>query len=142
MPRTAISRRQQVLTDFRRSEILAAAAKVFGLKGFDATRMLDIANAAKLAKGTLYLYFPSKDAIYQGVIEQAIAELSVLSEEHMKREADFAGKLGAFIRVRIAYWHEQQSLYRVILSLSREGQSKKRSIAWQRKTVTVSGTPL
>lgn len=135
MPRMAVNRKQQVLTDFRRSEILSAATKVFGLKGFDATHMLDIAKAAQLAKGTLYLYFPSKDAIYQGVIEQAIAELSALTEEHIRREADFVGKLGAFIRVRIAFWHEQQSLYRVILSLNHEGPRKKRSIAWQRRAV-------
>jgi AcrR family transcriptional regulator len=127
--------RKQVIQDFRRSEILAAAAKVFGQKGYDATHMLDIAKAAQLAKGTLYLYFPSKDAIYDDVIKQAMAELSSLTDEHIARENDFAGKLGAFIRVRIAYWHEKQSLYRVILSMNREGRDKKQSLARQRKGV-------
>ncbi len=127
--------RKQVIQDFRRSEILSAAAKVFGQKGYDATHMLDIAKAARLAKGTLYLYFPSKDGIYEGVIKHAMAELSSLTEEHVAKESDFAGKLKAFIRVRIAYWHEKQSLYRVILSLNREERTKKRSIAWQRKGV-------
>ncbi len=134
MPRAGTTRKQ-VIQDFRRSEILAAAAKVFGQKGYDATHMLDIAKAAGLAKGTLYLYFPSKDAIYEGVIKHAMAELSSLTEKHVARESDFAGKLRAFIRVRIAYWHEKQSLYRVILSLNREERTKKRSIAWQRKGV-------
>jgi hypothetical protein len=53
----------------------------------------------------------------------------------VQREPTYAGKIAAFIRVRIAFWDEQQSLYRVILSLSREGQYRKRSIAWQRETV-------
>ncbi len=127
--------RKQVIQDFRRSEILNAAAKVFGQKGYHATHMLEIAEVAELAKGTLYIYFPSKDALYEGVVKQALAELSALTEEHILREADFAGKFRAFTRVRIAYWHERQTLYRVILSLGREGQSKKRSIAWQRIAV-------
>jgi len=130
---TATPTRKQVIQDFRRKEILAAAVKVFGQKGFDATLMADIAKAANLAKGTIYIYFPSKNALYEGVVKQALAELAQLSEEQIQREADFGGKLKAFIRVRIAYWQEKQALYRVILTLGREGKSKKRSIAWQRE---------
>jgi AcrR family transcriptional regulator len=47
--------RRQVLTDLRRSEILTAAIKVFGKKGFAATCVDDVAAAADIAKGTLYL---------------------------------------------------------------------------------------
>lgn len=135
MPRVAVDRKQKIVAEFRRSEILAAATKVFGNKGFEATRMDDIAKAAKLAKGTLYLYFNSKDAIYQATVRQALAELAALTEEQVRKESTLAGKIAAFIRVRVAFWDEQQSLYSVILSLSREGQYRKRSIAWQRETV-------
>jgi len=79
MPPTSAERKQQVVADFRRSEILAAATKVFANKGFDATRMEEIAKGAKLAKGTLYRYFDSKDAVHachsdRGACEQG-AEL-------------------------------------------------------------------
>jgi AcrR family transcriptional regulator len=127
-------RKQKIVADFRRSEILAAATKVFGSKGFEATRMEDIAKAAKLAKGTLYLYFDSKDAIYQATVRQALAELAALTEQEVQKEPTCAGKIAALIRVRVAFWDEQQSLYRVILSLSHENH-RKRSIAWQRETV-------
>jgi AcrR family transcriptional regulator len=135
MPRAAIDRKQKIVAEFRRVEILAAAAKVFGNKGFEATRMEEIAKTAQLAKGTLYLYFKSKDAIYQATVQKALAELAVITDAYVSKEPGLAGKLAAFIRVRIAFWQEQQSLYRVILSLSREGQYRKRSIAWQRETV-------
>ncbi|HEV2710799.1 MAG TPA: TetR/AcrR family transcriptional regulator [Edaphobacter sp.] len=128
-------RKQKIVADFRRSEILAAATKVFGNKGFEATRMEEIAKVARLAKGTLYLYFDSKDAIYQATVRQALTELANLTEEQVRKEPSLAGKIAAFIRVRVAFWDEQQSFYRVILSLSREGQYRKRSIAWQRETV-------
>jgi AcrR family transcriptional regulator len=135
MPRTAVDRKQKIVAEFRRSEILAAATKVFGNKGFEATRMEEIAKAAKLAKGTLYLYFDSKDTIYQATVRQALIELAALTEEQVQKESTLAGKVAAFIRVRVAFWDEQQSFYRVILSLSREGHHRKRSIAWQRETV-------
>lgn len=128
-------RKQKIVADFRRSEILAAATKVFGSKGFEETRMEEIAKVAQLAKGTLYLYFDSKEAIYQATVRQALSELAILTEEQVQKEPTCAGKIAAFIRVRVAFWDEQQSLYRVILSLSREGQHRKRSIAWQRETV-------
>jgi AcrR family transcriptional regulator len=135
MPQTAIARKQKIVAEFRRSEILAAATKIFGNKGFEATRMEEIAKAAQLAKGTLYLYFPSKDAIYSATVRQALSELASLTEEQVQKEPTCAGKIAAFIRVRVAFWDEQQSFYRVILSLSREGQYRRRSIAWQRETV-------
>ncbi len=124
-------RKQQLVADLRRSEILAAATQVFGDNGFEATRMDEIAKAAQLAKGTLYLYFQSKDEIYQATVQQAIVELAALTEEHIAQESTFSGRFAAFIRVRIAFWQEKQTLYRVILSLSRDGHHRQRSMAWQ-----------
>jgi len=135
MPQTPADRKQKIVAEFRRSEILAAATKVFASKGFEATRMEEIAKVAGLAKGTLYLYFQSKDAIYQAVVQQAVSTLAKLTEEHVGKESEFAGKLAAFIAVRIAFWHEQQRLYRIILSINRQEQHRKRSIAWQRQAV-------
>jgi AcrR family transcriptional regulator len=135
MPPTAADRKYKVVAEFRRSEILDAATRVFATKGFVATRMEDIAKAARLAKGTLYLYFQSKDAIYQATVQQAVTKLAALTEERVQKESDLAGKLAAFISVRIAFWNEQQQLYRIILSINREGQHRKRSMAWQKETV-------
>jgi AcrR family transcriptional regulator len=126
-------RKHRVVGELRRGEILAAARKVFGAKGYEAARMEEIARVAKLAKGTLYLYFDSKDAIYQATIRQALGELAQRTEEQMAGAADVSGKLAAFIRVRIAYWQEHQTLYRVILTLGHE--QRRRSIAYQREAV-------
>lgn len=133
--RTRKTRKSAVVTAFRRSEILTASTRVFGNKGFEATRMEDIAREADLAKGTLYLYFKSKDAIYKATVQQALAELRELTDQHVQQESTFSGKFAAFIRVRIAFWDEQQSLYRVILSMGRTSHHRKQSIAWQRQAV-------
>lgn len=57
----------------RPDEILDAALGVFTEKGFDATRVDDIAARAGLSKGAVYLYFDSKDALLRGLIEREIA---------------------------------------------------------------------
>ena len=135
MPKAAVDGKQRVVAEFRRSEILAAATKVFATKGFVATRMEDIAKAARLAKGTLYLYFQSKDAIYQATVQQAVTKLAALTAERVRNESEFASKLAAFISVRIAFWNDHQQLYRIILSINRQEEHRKRSIVWQKETV-------
>jgi len=56
----------------RRDEIIAASLKIFDRDGFESARMADIAKEADVAKGTLYLYFDSKAALLEGVIESVI----------------------------------------------------------------------
>jgi AcrR family transcriptional regulator len=135
MARTAEDRKRQLVAEFRRGEILDAATRVFGTKGFDGTRVDDIAAEAKLAKATVYAYFDSKDEIYEAAVEQALAEIRLLTEEQVAKAADFPGKLRAFIAVRLSYWHEKQPLYRVISSVNHEMKNRRRRLKWQRVAV-------
>jgi len=56
----------------RPEEILDAALQLFTEKGFSATRMMDVAKSAGTSKGTLYLYFSNKEAIFKEVVQQRI----------------------------------------------------------------------
>ena len=58
------------VSEERKEQITEAATKVFSEQGFDKARMDDIAAEAKLSKGTLYLYFKSKDAIIKHLLEK------------------------------------------------------------------------
>lgn len=53
--------------------ILAAALKAFGEKGFAATRMEDVAKHAGITKGAIYLYFPSKQALLEGLVRRDLS---------------------------------------------------------------------
>ncbi len=67
------------LSEERKEQIAEAATKIFSEQGFDKARMDDIAAEAKLSKGTLYLYFKSKDAIITHLLDKLFArELSDL----------------------------------------------------------------
>ncbi|CAO3414302.1 TetR/AcrR family transcriptional regulator [Azospirillum endophyticum] len=58
--------------DARPQEIVAAAMEVFAERGFAAARLEEVAARAGVSKGTLYLYFPSKDELFKAVIRTAI----------------------------------------------------------------------
>jgi AcrR family transcriptional regulator len=58
--------------DARPSEILDAALAVFAERGFAATRMVDIAARAGVTKGTIYLYFPSKEAVFKSLVQESL----------------------------------------------------------------------
>ena len=56
-----------------RQRIIAAAVERFKAQGFDAATTRDIARAAKLGVGTLFNYFPTKEAIVEYLVDQACA---------------------------------------------------------------------
>src|SRR5271155_2729264 len=58
--------------DARPAEILDAALAVFAEKGYAATRMDDIARRAGVTKGTIYLYFESKEAVFRSLVSESI----------------------------------------------------------------------
>jgi AcrR family transcriptional regulator len=62
--------------DARPEEILDAALAEFTARGFDAARMEDIARRAGLSKAAIYLYFPSKMAVLEALIEAKVAPLA------------------------------------------------------------------
>jgi TetR/AcrR family transcriptional regulator, regulator of autoinduction and epiphytic fitness len=55
-----------------RARIFEAALGFFLTDGFEKARMSDIAQAAGLAKGTLYLYFPTKEALFEAVLAETV----------------------------------------------------------------------
>lgn len=59
--------------ELRREELLDAAQQLFLDKGIGATSIDDIASAAQVAKGTFYLYFPSKEALLHALQERFVA---------------------------------------------------------------------
>jgi AcrR family transcriptional regulator len=56
----------------RPAELLSAALDLFVERGYAATKLDDVAAKAGVSKGTLYLYFDSKEALFKAVIEQGI----------------------------------------------------------------------
>ncbi len=82
----------------RREQILEAALTIFTHSGIDHARMEDIAEEAGLSKGTLYLYFESKDDLIHSLLEQ-------LSEAYGQPVQAIAGDEGPVIERLYALAH-------------------------------------
>lgn len=68
---TTVKRRRSPPVE-RQAEILDAAHDAFAACGFAAARVEDIARQAKVSKGTVYLYFPTKEALFEALVRRDI----------------------------------------------------------------------
>lgn len=78
----------------KRRQIMDAAVDVFSRKGYHGTRMEEVADLAGVAKGTVYLYFPSKDALLREIVRAAV-ETYVSDIETIARSSGGRGSTGA-----------------------------------------------
>jgi len=85
MPSVTEQRRERE-KEQRRQDILDAARSVFWQRGYAGTTMPDIAEAAELAPGTLYLYFPSKQALYAELLVEGYDVLIARLAERLAQD--------------------------------------------------------
>lgn len=69
------SQRAEAMRQARRSEILRAAAICFGRQGFQATAISDVIEQAAISRGTFYLYFDSKEALFLDLMDLFIQRI-------------------------------------------------------------------
>lgn len=124
-------------SDSRRKEVLHAAARVFGRKGYQASRVDDVAQAMGVTKGVIYYYFRSKEEIFVEVmsigIEGAIHRLDAV----LARGLPIVETLRLAIQTHVEYNinNEAEGYFAVLVAnqmrlLSPEGQARIRE--WQR----------
>jgi AcrR family transcriptional regulator len=104
----------------KRAQILAGAYRVFLDMGFDAASMNDITRAAGVSKGTIYVYFKSKDELFEALLEQESArQLSDLAGA-LEAGADPAAILGDFGRrlARLTTSDEIVQVQRTIIAIA------------------------
>lgn len=80
-----------------RERILATATKVFARKGFENATVDEIAQAAGVAKGTVYYSFPTKSALYAGVIIDGVTWLRNEAVAHLERDEPVPTQMLAII---------------------------------------------
>lgn len=95
----------------RRDQLLAVAAEMFAERGFGATRISDIARAAGVAKGLLYWYFPSKEAVLAAVSDDVVQELRSLQAAAMADVDDLLEGFYVAVLVSVEYWHRHYQLF-------------------------------
>jgi AcrR family transcriptional regulator len=101
--RPAIPVRQR-RKEARPQELLDAALALFGEKGFAATRSEEVAARAGVSKGTLYLYYPSKEELFKAVVRQ---NMSSLIAEGVELADAFEGSSSELLVLLMTTWWER-----------------------------------
>jgi TetR/AcrR family fatty acid metabolism transcriptional regulator len=98
----------------KRERILRAAVKVFAKKGFFASRVSEIAKAAGVADGTIYLYFKSKDDLLTCLFEDRITRLLEVMRNELDALPDASARVRRMIEMQLGLLEGQRDLAEVV----------------------------
>ena len=90
--------------DARPGELASAALELFVERGFAATRLEDVAKRAGVSKGTLYLYFDSKEDLFKAVVREGIVSRIVEFEDRMRA---YQGSSADLMRLLVKTWWQK-----------------------------------
>jgi TetR/AcrR family transcriptional regulator, fatty acid metabolism regulator protein len=104
----------------KRERILDAAVRVFAKKGFYATRVSEVAKAAGVADGTIYLYFRSKDEILVSLFEDRVERLLAFLHTELPVSSTASEKLQRIIELQLGLLEGERDLAEVITVILRQ----------------------
>ena len=99
----------------RLDAILAAAEAVFTRDGYQQARMEDIAEAAELAKGTVYYYFKSKDAIFARLLERESGKVLDEIRRRIPESSTFREALEQTVLFYLEYFETNRAFLKMVL---------------------------
>lgn len=100
-----------------RDRILQKAMELFAERGYEATSVREICEAAGLTKPTLYHFFGSKEGVFRALVEGSLAELSAELGETLSGPGPTRERLGRFARLYFERTRARRPLMRLIFSL-------------------------
>ena len=100
----------------KHAKIIRAATKIFAKKGFFNARISDIAKEAKVADGTIYLYFNNKFDILVSVFEQEIGRMIDQINTLLEKEKDPRKMLEIFITKHLTEMKKNKSGKKIVIT--------------------------
>lgn len=107
----------------RRREILTAAVRVFGRDGYATARIDDIAAEAGIAKGSVYLYFESRDALLEAASEAYRAAVAVVFADAVGGPGPALDRLARLVRTVVGRVAAKRDLARILIDLWAAGRA-------------------
>jgi AcrR family transcriptional regulator len=116
-PQTAARKADPVISP-KRDHLLDAGRAVFSELGFYSATVDQIAERAGVAKGTVYLYFRSKQELYFAIVEHDLEELYTETVEQMAKGETAFDRIRAYIRVRCEFAESRHDFLRLLATES------------------------
>lgn len=108
--------KREALTEFLMARLTAAARTVFSEQGFYGATIEEIARSAGVAKGTVYLYYPSKQAAYWAAMREDTLRMIKVTRLRMESAGTVETKIRTFIDCKIGYFEENREFSRIYFS--------------------------
>jgi len=116
--RVALRTKEDVVEEYRKQSICAAAMRVVARKGVTNVTVQDIADEAGVAKGTVYIYFDSREEILATTMDAAIDELLEKLSVACKTCRGFREILEQRVRTQLEHFEEHRDFFRLYLAMS------------------------
>jgi AcrR family transcriptional regulator len=97
-----------------RQELLTAATGVLARKGLHDTKVSDIAAAADVGVGTFYLHFPTKEALFDAVVEETVQRLKATVDDARLRAPDPVAKLRAANAAFFRFARDNREVFKIV----------------------------
>lgn len=108
----------------KRQRILAAATAVFAERDFHRVQVSDVATRAGVGKGTVYLYFPTKDDLHRVALQASLEQLAVDVETAAGASGQVAATLEAIVLCILRFFWRRQHLLTLIQRHEQRGQRR------------------
>ncbi|MEU8522549.1 TetR/AcrR family transcriptional regulator [Streptomyces sp. NBC_01216] len=115
---------KRVNREARREEILAAAVRVFARHGYADSRIEDIAREAGIAKGSVYLYFGSREELLRAAYDGLAARSEALLSEVGHHPGDASERLAFLVRSVVELLARERDLALALLDVWSAGARK------------------
>ena len=108
----------EIVEQFRCQSIREAAMRVVSRKGYDHVTVQDIADEAGVAKGTVYLYFKSREDVLEKTMSFSFEDFHILIREAIGRGTTFRERVEQVVRAQLEYFERQQEFFRLYLAMA------------------------
>ncbi|HEX7677042.1 MAG TPA: TetR/AcrR family transcriptional regulator [Thermoanaerobaculia bacterium] len=108
----------EIVEQFRSQSIREAAMRVVSRKGYDHVTVQDIADEAGVAKGTVYLYFKSREDVLEKTMSFSFEEFHILIREAIGRGTTFRERVEQVVQAQLEYFEQQQEFFRLYLAMA------------------------
>jgi AcrR family transcriptional regulator len=110
--------KEEVVEQFRCQAIRDAAMRVVARKGYDHVTVQDIADEAGIAKGTVYLYFKSREDILEKTMTFSFDEFHARIREAVEAGGAFEEVLARVVQTQLEYFEERHEFFRLYLAMA------------------------
>jgi AcrR family transcriptional regulator len=97
-----------------RQELITAAVRVLAEKGLHDTKIADIAAAADIGVGTFYLHFPTKEALFDAVVEETVTRFKATVDAAREAETDPIEQIRASNAAFCRFAHENREVFQIV----------------------------